>query len=180
MVEPAGVKPAFPGCKPSVLSLDDGPVKAIPMLRFWSRRWDLNPRPAVYKTAALASELRRLRWSGWRESNPRSRGPKPGVLPLHHTQTLDEWGFSDDGLGVVVWQNGASGRNRSGKLWLVSILTRRCCRVQNSRARVPSILVGVGTEPGPLRSSWPCSWSLRRRHVSNASLAPRRCFGGVE
>jgi hypothetical protein len=28
-------------------------------LRVWSRRWDSNPQPAVYKTAALPIELRR-------------------------------------------------------------------------------------------------------------------------
>ena len=27
----------------------------------WSRRWDSNPQPAVYKTAALPIELRRQR-----------------------------------------------------------------------------------------------------------------------
>src|SRR5512140_1454571 len=30
-------------------------------LRGWSRRWDSNPGPAVYKTAALPIELRRRR-----------------------------------------------------------------------------------------------------------------------
>ena len=29
----------------------------------WSRRWDLNPQPADYKSAALPIELRRLIWT---------------------------------------------------------------------------------------------------------------------
>ena len=31
--------------------------------RRWSRRWDLNPQPADYKSAALPIELRRLIWT---------------------------------------------------------------------------------------------------------------------
>ena len=32
-------------------------LRSVSLQRFWSRQRDSNPRPAVYKTAALATEL---------------------------------------------------------------------------------------------------------------------------
>ncbi len=50
----------------------------------WSRRWDSNPQPADYKSAALPIELRRhmnYQWSGRQDSNLRPLGPEPSALP---------------------------------------------------------------------------------------------------
>src|SRR4051794_25742773 len=55
-------------------------------LRGWSRRWDSNPGPAVYKTAALPIELRRRRaWAtkvvrapGDDRARPFGRSSEPG------------------------------------------------------------------------------------------------------
>src|SRR6266508_454775 len=49
----------------------------------WSRRWDSNPGPAVYKTAALPVELRRL--SGW---------PRLALAANEHDRSPDEFGSS--------------------------------------------------------------------------------------
>lgn len=68
MVQGEGFEP--PKAEPSDLQSDvfdrfTTPAKTPQKLKFlwgpqsWSRRRDSNPRPAVYKTAALATELRR-------------------------------------------------------------------------------------------------------------------------
>src|SRR5215207_920402 len=40
----------------------------------WSRRWDSNPKPAVYKTAALPIELRRRDGQGLTAEDPSAPG----------------------------------------------------------------------------------------------------------
>ena len=44
----------------------------IQLFSLWSRRWDSNPQPAVYKTAALPIELRRRDGEGYSTTDARS------------------------------------------------------------------------------------------------------------
>ncbi len=51
---------AIPPTTPSnFLLLDNFKCLVFAFFIKWSRRWDSNPQPAVYKTAALPIELRR-------------------------------------------------------------------------------------------------------------------------
>jgi hypothetical protein len=54
----------------------------------WSWRSELNGQPAVYDTAALPIELRQheSKWSGRRDSNPRSSAWEADALPLSHAR----------------------------------------------------------------------------------------------
>lgn len=71
--------------------------ESIARIRIWSRREDLNPRPAVYKTAALPTELRRhgaeIITSGRSDAIPsdrfRFRG-RPRVPHLHQRGVADQ------------------------------------------------------------------------------------------
>src|SRR5688500_9154875 len=45
----------------------------------WSRRWDSNPQPAVYKTAALPIELRRRDFKGYRRAGLLDNGLDTGA-----------------------------------------------------------------------------------------------------
>lgn len=60
----------------------------------WSRRSELNRRPADYGSAALPTELRRLRnnrlikkWSGRRDSDPRQLPWQGSALPLSYSRS---------------------------------------------------------------------------------------------
>jgi hypothetical protein len=59
MVEGAGFEPAK-AVPTDLQSAPFGRLGIPPYLHVWSRRWDSNPQPADYKSAALPVELRRL------------------------------------------------------------------------------------------------------------------------
>src|SRR4029077_17575903 len=60
----------------------------------WSRRWDSNPEPAVYKTAALPIELRR-RAGPYRRRTLRRRGMIRSAPPVGQARSAS----SDPGAG---------------------------------------------------------------------------------
>jgi hypothetical protein len=89
------------------------PVPCSPALNATrrSRRWDSNPQPAVYKTAALPIELRRRAWC---DSVPVPLCSRALRLPSHAGRKYREgqWGCQD---GVLT--SGHNSGARIGPMW---------------------------------------------------------------
>ncbi len=72
------------------------PLSPLSKLLAWSWRWDSNPRPADYKSAALPAELRQLnvRNSNSRgemtKQEPSQTSEQARFLPIRYTKLLNE------------------------------------------------------------------------------------------
>ena len=108
------------------------PLGNLPIWNWWSWRWDSNPQPADYKSAALPIELRqhealsfksqRRKWRPGRGSNPRPPTWQAGALTNWATGPGRVWAFRDSNPGPTGYEpaaltNWAKGPFKFMQLW---------------------------------------------------------------